>query len=417
MPRTRRSLAAALAAVLSLTAAPAFATQPTAERAQEAARVDGELLQEQLDRVITEGGGIGAVAEVATPDGNWRSSAGLAQVRPRIPASPSARFRAASFTKSVVSVLALQLVDDGRWTLDTTIGDVLPRLWPERSDVTLRQLLSHSSGMPDMVAPLLSDLETNADFFRAIRKERTDRELVEAAKKAEWLFEPGTDMQYSNTNYVVVGMMLRHATGENVADLAERRVFEPAGMRQSKLARSKYVKPARLHEYGWVGGRLHDFGGFSPTIFSSSGSLVSTTRDLDKFHRALSTGVLLPEPLLRQMRSVAAVDQDTGATYGLGTFRLPDPCVPGGFLHGHDGATYGTLTLSFSSPDGRRRVTVASTGRGLTIDTPPLNQLIGFLFVAVEQSCADGPALLKRQDMTKQLPLAGIPSLQLPFSG
>jgi D-alanyl-D-alanine carboxypeptidase len=427
MPRIRRSLAAALTAVLPLTAGPAFAAQPTAQPTAEptaarpqqaaAATLDGPQLQRQLERALTEGGGVGAVAEVATPDGTWRSSAGVAQKKPRIPASPSARFRAASVTKSVVSVLALQLVAEGRWTLNTTIGDVLPRLWPERSGITLRQLLSHSSGMPDMVAPLLAEATTNAEFLRAIRVERTDRELVEAAKKAEWLFEPGTDMKYSNTNYVVVGMMLRQATGQNVAHLAEHRVFEPARMHQSKLARSKYIQPARLHEYGRLGGRLHDLGGFSPTIFSSSGSLVSTTRDLNRFHRALSTGVLLPKPLVREMRSVVAVDQDTGAEYGLGSYRMPDPCRPGGFLHGHDGGTYGTVTLTFSSPDGRRRVTVASTGRTLSLQSPPLMQLMAFVFVAAEQSCAGAPVTLKRQGMAKPLPLAGIPAVQLPFSG
>ena len=418
MPRIRRSFAAAVAAFLPLSAAPVVAAQPIAGRPQSAtATAHGDQLQQQLDRVVTEGGGVGAVAEVATPAGTWRSSAGLARKVPQIPASPSARFRAASVTKSVVSVLALQLVADGSWTLDTTIGDVLPRLWPERSDITLRQLLSHSSGMPDMVVPVLAEATTTPEFLRETREERTDRELVQAAKTVAWLFEPGTDMKYSNTNYVVVGMMLRQATGESVADLAERRVFGPARMQHSKLARSKYIQPARLHEYARIDGRLADLGGFSPTVFSSAGSMVSTTRDLNRFHRALSTGVLLPKPLVRVMRSVVAVDQDTGAEYGLGSYRLPDPCRPGGFLHGHDGATYGTMTLTFSSPDGRRRVTVASTGRTLSLESPPLLQLIEFVFVAAEQSCAGAPATAERQCMVKQFPLAGIPSVQLPFGG
>jgi D-alanyl-D-alanine carboxypeptidase len=422
MPSIRRSLAAALAVALPLTTGPALAAQPAAEPAAErpqptaAAKVDGPQLQRQLKRVLTKGGGVGVVAEVATPDGRWRSSAGVARTKPRTPASPSARFRAASVTKSVVSVLALQLVANGRWTLDTTIGDVLPKLWPERSDITLRQLLSHSSGMPEMVVPLLAEATTTRKFLREIRKKRTDRELVRAAKTAEWLFEPGTDMKYSNTNYVVVGMMLRRATGKSVAQLAERRVFAPARMGQSKLARSKRVKAPRLHEYGRFDGRLVDLRGFSPTIFSSSGSMVSTTRDLNRFHRALSTGALLPKRLVREMRSVVAVDQDTGAEYGLGSYRLPDPCRPGGFLHGHDGATYGTVTLTFSSPDGRRRVTVASTGRTVTLESPPLMQLMEFVFLAAEQSCPGAPAAAKRLDLAKQLPLAGR-SAQLPFSG
>jgi D-alanyl-D-alanine carboxypeptidase len=269
--------------------------------------------------------------------------------------------------------------------------------------------------MPEMLVPLVADATTVPDFLRELREERTDRELVAAAKTQEWLFEPGTDMKYSNTNYVVVGMMVRKATGENVADLAERRVFEPARMEQSKLARSKYVAPARLREYARLDGDLLDLGGFSPTLFSSAGSLVSTTRDLNRFHRALSAGGLLPEDLVEEMWSVVAVDQDTGAEYGLGSYRLPDPCRPGEFLHGHDGATYGTLTLSFSSPDGSRRVTVASTGRTLSLESPPLLQLVQFLFTAFEQTCPGTASAPQPRLTPERLPLPDVRAAHPPF--
>lgn len=399
-PRAGRFAAALLAGlVLPLTgqpvvaepAGPRDASPDTSSGASAGSKTPrpARVLERRLHRVV-KAGGVGAVAEVVNPRRTWRLADGRATVDPRRAAKPGARFRAGSVTKQLVAVVALQLVAKGRWSLGTTIGDVLPGLWPERSDLTLRQLLSHTSGMPDYIVPLIAEAETTPEFLRAISRKRTPRALVRAAKGQPWVFEPGTDWDYSNTGYVVVGLMLRMATGKDLPRLVHNRVLRPAGMTQSKLARTPRVGWPRLHEYARLEG-LQDLGRSHPSMFDAAGALVSTTRDLNRFHEALSRGDLLPPGLVRTMRSVVVVDEESGLPYGLGSYRLPDPCRPGEFVHGHDGATWGTYTWSFSSPDGRRRVTVAATGRAIDRSGRPIQQVFRFVDAAFAATCPGGP--------------------------
>ncbi len=320
----------------------------------------------------------------------WRGAVGRGELRPNRPAVPRARFRAASVTKQLTSVLALQMVQRGRWRLGTTIADVLPRgAWPGRGDVTLRQLLSHTSGMPDVVDALVARARTNREFVRIVSRRYTDRGLVRSSRRLPWVFTPGTDHDYSNTNFIVVGLMLKQATGQTLYRLMRQRVLRPAGMRDSYVPVAKYLTPPRLHEYASFGRARLDLGTFSPTMFSGAGALVSTAADLNRFHLALSRGRLIPRRLVTLMRT--PVRQSGATRYGLGSYRLADPCGGGFRLVGHDGGAWGTLTLSFTSPDGARRVTAALTGRQYTTDRA-LRALFRFVGVAFGTTCRGGPA-------------------------
>lgn len=393
--RRRRTapVAALLGAVLTLTAVPTTsiaAAAPAPVPPADAAPDQQRDLQRDLDRAlrgIVRAGAVGAVARVEAPGLRWNDGAGRERLRPARPAVPTAHLRAASVTKQLTSVLALQLVERGTWTLDTTIGDVLPGLWPGREDVTLRQLLSHTSGMPDFVEPLLAGATTVPQFLREIGKRRTDRELVRAARTRAWLFEPGTDMTYSNTGFVVVGLMLRKQTGERLPALFRERVLRPAAMTRSRFATDRRLPARALREYAVIEEKRVDLRRFHPSVFSSAGALLTTTRDLDRFQRALSSGRLVGDELLAEMRSVIGVDPEAGLEYGLGSYRYPDPCGEGGVVHGHDGATWGTLTLTFTSADGRRRVTVAMTGRDLDGDVGSSRALYRFLDTALAATC------------------------------
>ena len=386
-------VAAALTAGLLMLGAPsAQAGSPAPERGDRSISGGHRNLQHWLHahlKKLRGAGGIEVVAELRTPAGTWRDAVGHPLGRPGVPTLEGAELRAASVNKMLTSVLALQLVESGRWTLDTTIGDVLPRLWPSRSAVTLRQLLSHTSGMPDHVDLLASSTPDIETFVRVVSTAHRDRELVNIAKAAPWQFEPGTDMAYSNTNYVVVGMMLKRATGQPMSKLLRKRVLLPARMTESRFATGRRLLPPHLHEYARYHG-VRDLRTFHPSIFSAAGALVSTTRDLNRFHTALSGGRLLDRDLVREMRSVVTPGPDPRTGYGLGTFRLPDPCRPGKVLNGHDGATFGTLTMSFTTTNGARRITVAMTGRNLTGRGPDVPAMQRFVLKAIARTCA-GP--------------------------
>ncbi len=398
--RSTKTLASLLAGVL-LASGAALSTPANAEPPANPTHVADQsdtapvpaTLRPELRRVV-RAGAVGVSAQVVDRGEVWRGAAGAARLRPNRPAVPSAHFRAASVTKTLTAVLALQQVQRGRWTMDTTIGDVLPGLWPARSDVTVAQLLSHRSGAPDYLSVLTSRGTTVPKLLRIISNRRTDRALVRVAKRQDWLFEPGTGFSYSNTNYVIIGLMLRRATGFSLPKLAQRRIFAPARMTRSSWPFAKGFPAPKLREYAAFGKRRIDLSTFSPTMFSAAGALVTTARDLNRFQRSLSRGDLLAPRLVRLMRSVVTPAEETGlgVAYGYGSYRLPDPCRNGGSLHGHDGASFGTQTLSFTSGNGRRRVTVAMTGRQYgNPEQPAFAALNEFLVAAFASSCRLGP--------------------------
>lgn len=381
-----RAAAAVAVAALGLTLlppAPAARAEP-APRAIDTGRLDAALAG------LQQAGGVGVVARVTSGKRQWSRAVGTAS--PGTPATTDARFRAGSVSKQAIATLALQLVEDRVWTLDTRVGSVLPGLLPGKGRVTLRQLLSHTSGVPEFLLTVLADATSEQAFLDAISTPRTDRQLVRAALQQPWQFRPGTDYGYSNANYVVAGMMLEKATGLSVKQLVRQRIARPLGLREFTMAGSPGLRAPALQETVSLEGQSVSTASFDPTLFSSAGSLVTTTRDLDRFERALNDGELLSRRSTRWMRAVQ-VPETTPIPYGLGSYRLPDPCRPGQWLHGHDGGTYGTLTVAFSSADGRTRVVAAMTGRRLDATQSDAVALLDFVGTAVAATCgAPGPA-------------------------
>jgi D-alanyl-D-alanine carboxypeptidase len=335
---------------------------------------------------------VGAVAQVMGPGSTWSSASGVRRLSGRQPVARAGdRVRIASVTKSMVATLALQEVERGRWTLSTRVRDVLPGLLPGHGNVTLAQLLSHRSGLPDYLAALVADAETTQDVVDELSTRRTDRELVRLALTLPWGFEPGASFGYSNTNYVVVGLMLARANHRSVGSLLERRVFRPARMTGSSFPRTARVRGPHLSEYAIFEDSYTSLASFEPSVFSSAGAVVSTARDVNRFYAALSSGRLLRPGLVRQMRQPRSTDP---LAYGLGLYSLPDPCPTAEgrqqLVYGHDGASFGTFTLSLSSPDGRRQVTVAMTGRNFNVlgADPALGE---FAYLGLLATCPTPP--------------------------
>ncbi|GAA1922705.1 serine hydrolase domain-containing protein [Nocardioides hwasunensis] len=402
---------------LAVVTAPAGAAHAVVEGARSApatapadtAGMPVRKLERLVQRLRTEGKAVAVTAEVRRGARTWAFDAGQAQRGPARPAEPGSTFRAASLTKQLVSVLALQLVDQGRWTLDTAIGDVDPALWPGRESVTLRELLSHTSGMPDYLPAVVGSATTGPQLVDAVSKRWTDRRIIAAGQSLPW-GEPGV-FGYSNTGYVVIGQMLERATGSSVRDLVAKRVLRPAGMTASTFALRRNQPAPGLHEYARFPARTLDLGTFEPSLFSSAGALVSTAGDLNRFRRALERGELIPRRLVRVMQE--PVSDGGGLPYALGSYRLPSPCATGpGWVQGHDGASFGTLTFSVGL--GRnRQVTIALTGRGYTEDTA-LSQaklVQKFAYTALDATCGDGTKGGARDERATLAQLPGLVDL------
>lgn len=303
----------------------------------------------------------------------WKGAAGVRSIDAALPAKAFDTFRIGSVRKSMIATVALQEVQKKRWSLSTRVGQVLPGLLPGHDAVTLEELLSHRSGLPDYILPITGNPATDpAHFFAALKHRYTDQQLIAAALTQPWLFTPGTQFSYSNTNFVVVGMMLAAVNHSSVGALLKQRIFGPAGMSSATFPMTgpSYAHP-HLSDYALFN-RPYNLDDTSATLFSSAGGVVANAADLDRFYRALFTGKLLSPALVISM---ATPRSTMPLAYGLGIYAVGDPCPgPDGgpvALYGHDGATFGTATFAFTSADGTRQASIGWGGRQYVAGNPP----------------------------------------------
>ncbi|EME61992.1 beta-lactamase class C [Amycolatopsis decaplanina DSM 44594] len=303
-------------------------------------------------KTLVQDGVPGAQATVTTTSGRtWSEREGVGNIEDRTPFPRGAKFRAASVTKPFVAVVVLQLVAEGKVRLDTPIDRYLPGLVAgngnDGSKITVRQLLQHTSGLYDYVR----DLDVDAWRHRGAEPE----ELVTIGLEHPPLFAPGTSWSYSNTNYVVAGMLIEKLTGRSVATEIRSRIAEPLGLRDTYLPLRGDESLPSPHPRGYTprATGLADFTDFDPSAAGASGGLVSTGEDLDRFFGALVDGRLLPRPQLTEMqRTVPAPVGIPGAEYGLGIASVPLSC--GGRFWGHGGNIIGFANLSGAVPHGKR---------------------------------------------------------------
>ncbi|GIG41106.1 serine hydrolase domain-containing protein [Cellulomonas phragmiteti] len=345
-------------------------------------------------RTLVDDGAVAVTARVQAPGLRWSGAAGVRHLDRRPPAHVTDRFRVASITKPMVATLVMQEVERGTWALGTRVEDVLPGLLPGQPDVTVEHLLSHRSGMPTGTDALLlarmSDPASLEQFIDAIGQDYTDADHVAAALATPWLFAPGAGWSYSNSGYVVLGMLLEEVTGQDLADLLRQRVFRPAGMRHSDLPDEPQDRGPFLVGAAYTGDEgagWYPLGHFDPDVFGAAGAATSTTADLVAFSGALLTGRLVAPSTVADMTRPRSADL---LEYGLGVYRLPDPCAPPeapAYLYGHDGASYGTVSVALSSPDGSRSLALGVTGRNLSADPQALYDLGDLLVPMLLATC------------------------------
>ncbi|HLL64271.1 MAG TPA: serine hydrolase domain-containing protein [Micromonosporaceae bacterium] len=332
-------------------------------------RVDGTRHQPAVESPlrpalapIVAAGAVGA-AGIVTDGRHVRAEAvGLADVRGDQPMRPDLNFRVGSVTKPMVATVVLQLVGEGRLALTDTVGRWLPGILPYADQVTIRHLLTMSSGVPEYLrGQIVIDLHTTtAGRFRSW----APRELVALVADRPPRFAPGTRVEYSNTNYVLAGLIVEAATGAGLAHELRRRVFRPAGLRDTSApVDGTSIAGRNAHGYslpldpqtGPVEiGEPEDFTEINPSFAWAAGNVVSDLGDLTRYLSALLGGRLLPPALLTEMKTPVSTDEpDVG--YGLGLEVITTPC---GRVMGHNGAIAGFHTMVLSTEDGRRQVAV-----------------------------------------------------------
>ncbi|MBC3985759.1 beta-lactamase family protein [Streptomyces sp. AC536] len=388
--RQPRRVAGALAVAGALTAVAALPASATGSPAHEAASAahTGERSRPHaataraLDAVVADGTP-GVVARVDDADGTWRRSVGVADRETGRPRLARDRFRVGSVTKPFTATVLLQLAAEGRLSLDDTVHTWLPG--PVRNAhydgrrITLRQLLNHTSGIfnynddPGFLAKF-----TGQGFLQHRYDGATPRELVAIGLAQPPVFPPGEGWSYSDTNYILVGLVIEKVTGHDYEDEVENRIIKPLKLTSTTLPRSSPTLPAphgrhysRLYEED-PAAPVHDVTEFNPTVAWAAGTVISTPRDLNTFTRALLRGRLLPAAQLAEMLQGVPVPSDGGetppaaprrppnetpqATYGLGIRSFTLSC--GVEVWGHGGQVPGSLTRTAATRDGEHVLTM-----------------------------------------------------------
>ncbi|MFE6872616.1 serine hydrolase domain-containing protein [Kitasatospora sp. NPDC057692] len=359
----RRAAVVALAgtgllAPLAPTASAAPPAAPVAGRERPA--TDPAALRRALRAVVEEGGSSAVVAEVRQ-DGRtaWRGTAGVADLATGTPVPDGARFRIGSVTKTFAATVVLQLVGELRIGLDDPVERHLPGLVPNGAAITVRHLLNHTSGIHNFTDDprFDTDGEEALERWLTVGRWTTYRPLdvVRIATAHPPYGSPGSGWWYSNTNYVLLGLIVERVTGRTWAEEVERRIIRPLGLRDTSMPDTSTVVPGP-HAHGYVErpGGPADVTLQNPSAYGPAGAGISSTRDLARFNAALLGGRLLRPAELDAMKQ--QVDTGQGFTYGLGLSRHPGAC---GEFWGLTGGIAGYGTLVTGSADGRRQVVVS----------------------------------------------------------
>ena len=260
---------------------------------------------------------------------------GLANVERSTPAAPETKYQIASTTKPFTATAIMMLVEGGRISLDEKAAKYLPRLPAQYSEVTVRQLLTHTSGVS-------RDLRTgNNDDFTA-------GEFWKRLATAPASFRPGERWEYSNTGYILLGMLTESVTKKTYGEFLNERIFRPLGMKDTAYLEPPGKSNGRATGYDWAEGTFRPSPYFSGGF--SAGGLVSTVSDMAKWDAALDTEKLLKRSSSAQMFTPARLNSGSVVNF---EFRgEPSGYGFGWFLtsyRGHKMATHGGVLSGFSS--------------------------------------------------------------------
>ena len=360
----RRSvlLLAALATAVLLASGAALAVTPTGTPHSGAqGKGPGAALDGALRSLVTRHGGPpGVIAIVQRGQHREVHTFGVGNIETGRPMRPGDHMRIASAAKAFSGGVALSLVSKRELSLDDTIGERLPELPQPWHKVTLRQLLNHTSGIPDFS----QDEDYREAVFASFKKAPPPEKLLTYFYDDNLLFEPGSKYHYSNTDNVVVGLMVEAATGKSYERQLREQVYGPLGLKETSLPRGVYLERPYIHGYD------NDPKDQPPEDYSkivaagwswASGGIVSTPSDMNDFIRGYVGGELFDRPVQVQQRRVieGGSSEPPGPGYnsaGLAVFRYETKC---GTMWGHTGNTSGYTQFMAASPNGRRSVVVS----------------------------------------------------------
>jgi len=303
-----------------------------------------EKLESLVDHTMKEMEVPGVIVGVWTPEEYWVKAKGFADLKTKRKMKPTDHFRIGSTTKTFTATVILQLVDEGKFRLDDTIDRFDFGInTPESNKITIRQLLNHTSG--------LSEFDEDEKFFNTyinnLAKKWTSKELLEIALSYPRYGAPGEKHHYSNTNFVLLGLIIEQSTGNRLDREMEKRLFRPLKLRNTYLPEGTGIKG--VHAHGYMKTKSGEFLDTTAQDLSwkwAQGGIISTLEDLRIWTRALGEGELISPAMHKESfkwvypeSKVNPLDQK----YGLGIGVMGD-------WVGHTGGEPGYINFSYYNP-------------------------------------------------------------------
>lgn len=321
---------------------------------------------------LRDTGVTGVAVRLETPRGTTTARSGVGDLVTHRPVSNDGYLRLGSTTKTFVATVVLQLVGERRISLDQTVEQLLPGVVSGAGNdgrtITVRDLLQHTSGLSDYIYDVFPDSSAQTYFANRWSAHKPE-ELVALAMRHAPAFPAGTSWAYSNTNYVLAGMIIEKITGHTWEHQVHDRILRPLGLQHTDTPGTKPFLPhphtANYQQFTVDGPLVDTTIPYRPFDSGADGSMTGTGRDLNRFFTALANGRLLKPAELAAMRTTVPVPQDSGhpagTRDGLGLFFTPLSCG-GGYL-GHGGSGFGYVIRAATTTDGRRTITVSAHSR------------------------------------------------------
>lgn len=232
---------------------------------------------------------------------------GMANLEHQVAVKPETVFQSGSVGKQFTAFAVMQLVDEGKIGLDEKIGKYLgdiPETW---SNVTVRNLLTHTAGF--------TDYPEGFDF----RKDYTEDDLLKIIRETPLAFKPGDTWQYSNLGFVTLGILIHKVTGKFYGDFLQERIFNPLGMSTARVISERDIVPNRAAGYTLREKEVKNQGWVSPSLNTTAdGSLYLTVLDMIKWDDALTNGKLLSKAAYEQMWTPVRLADGKEEAYGFG---------------------------------------------------------------------------------------------------
>jgi CubicO group peptidase (beta-lactamase class C family) len=288
----------------------------------------------EFDRLLNEQykAGEPGVAALVAKNGQviYRKAFGMANLELDVPMTPDMVFRIGSITKQFTAVAILQLLEQGKLSLDDEITRFIPDYPTQGHKITIHHLLNHTSG--------IKSYTSMSEFSMVLRKDHAPSQIIDIFKDEPMDFAPGERYLYNNSGYILLGYIIEKISGQAYEEYVDEHLFKPAGMINSIYGNDKMVLKNRAYGYQPSGSGYANADYLSMTLPYAAGSLMSPVDDLLKWNIALHSAKLLKKETLQLAFNPGKLNDGTQMTYGygweMGNLQGSPSISHGGGIHG-----------------------------------------------------------------------------------